>query len=371
MGRRYDTITFLSDLGTADESVGVVKAVLRDLAPHATVLDLTHEIRPFDVRAGSLALARAISYLPAGLVIAAVDPGVGSARRAVAVEVAGGDGVLIGPDNGVLAPAVSIAGGAGRCVVLDDPEHHLPAPGGTFAVRDVFAAAAAALCNGVELDQLGSPIGAEELVPGVVPLPRHEAGVMLCEVLWVDRFGNCQLNVGPDELDGWGDQLRATIGDPADPVTRVVTRVDHFAALGPGAVGLVVDAHGMLALTLDRRSAAEELRTGAGDFVALAPLGDDDGSSTAAGVGDHPDHVAARSVASRVHATRDDAHARTPAPRHPAGGDHLARAALRLRLAADDGCGRLRRRLRRRRRAAAAPTHRPRGRTARRRARRA
>ena len=276
MARRYDTITFLSDLGTADESVGLVKAVLRDLAPHATVLDLTHEIRPFDVRAGSLALARAISYLPAGLVIAAVDPWVGSGRRAEAVEVAGGDGVLIGPDNGILAPAVSIAGGAGRCVVLDDPEHHLPAPGGTFAVRDVYAAAAAALCNGVELDQLGAAVGAEELVPGVVPLPREEAGVMVCEVLWVDRFGNCQLNVGPDELEGWGDKLRVSIGSPPDQVIRVVTRVDHFAALGPGSVGLLVDAHGMLALTLDSRSAAEELGAIPGDLVVIARLDDDD-----------------------------------------------------------------------------------------------
>ena len=102
---RFDTVSFLTDYGTADEFVGVVKSVIRDLAPHVTVIDLTHEIAPFDVRGGSLALARCIGYVPRGIVLAVVDPGVATSRRAVAVEVAEGEGVLIGPDNGLLAPA--------------------------------------------------------------------------------------------------------------------------------------------------------------------------------------------------------------------------------------------------------------------------
>src|SRR6478752_10853181 len=135
MGRRYDTVSFLSDWGLADEFVGVVKAVLRDLAPHAVVSDLSHQITPFDVRAGSLALARSISYLPTGIVLAVIDPGVGTGRRAVAVEVAGGEGVLVGPDNGLLAPAVALAGGAERAVSLTNTDYHLAAPGATFAGR--------------------------------------------------------------------------------------------------------------------------------------------------------------------------------------------------------------------------------------------
>ena len=111
MGRRHDTVSFLTDYGLDDEFVGVLKAVIRDLAPHVTVIDLTHGIRPYDVRAGSLALARAIPYVPAGVVLAVVDPGVGTSRRAVAVEVAGGEGVLVGPDNGLLGPAVGIFAG--------------------------------------------------------------------------------------------------------------------------------------------------------------------------------------------------------------------------------------------------------------------
>jgi len=275
MARRYDTVSFLSDLGTADETVGVVKAVLRDLAPHATVVDLTHEIAPFDVRAGSLALARAISYVPSGVVLGAVDPGAGSTRRAVAIEVADGEGVIVGPDNGLLAPAVAMAGGAGRTVLLDRTDHHLPAPGATLPVRDVFAPVVAKLCNGVDLFDLGTPIEPDLLLPGVVPLPREEAGVLVCEVLWVDRFGNCQLNAGPDEIAAWGERVTIAAGDPTDPIRRTATVVDHFGAITTGAVGLVVDAHGMLALALDRRSAAEELRLGPGDLVVVGPLGDE------------------------------------------------------------------------------------------------
>src|SRR3990170_8019346 len=200
MGRRYETVTLLTDYGTDDEFVGVVKSVIRDLAPHVAVIDLTHGIRPFDVRAGGLALARAIPYVAEGIVLAVVDPGVGTNRRAVAIEVAAGAGVLVGPDNGLLAPAVAVAGGASRAVALDNPDYQLPAPGATFAGRDIFAPAAAHLCLGVDLDALGTPVDPALLTPGMISLPRHEPDGLYCEVLWVDRFGNCQLNVGPDEV---------------------------------------------------------------------------------------------------------------------------------------------------------------------------
>lgn len=276
MARRYDTVSFLSDLGLRDEHVGVVKAVLRDLAPHAHVVDLTHEIPPFDVRAGSLALARAIPYVPAGVILAVVDPGVGSHRRAVAIEVAGGDGVLVGPDNGLLAPAVAMAGGAERCVELTDETFHLPAPGVTFAARDVFASVTAHLCNGVDLAELGPAIEPELLLPGVVPLPRDDGGALVCEVLWIDRFGNCQLNVGPDEIAHLGTQVRVSAGDPASPTIRVASQVRSFGDVGVGAVGMLTDASGMVSLVLDRRSAADELGVATGDQVTLSPLADDD-----------------------------------------------------------------------------------------------
>jgi S-adenosyl-L-methionine hydrolase (adenosine-forming) len=275
MTSRYDTVSFLSDYGTADEFVGVVKAVVRDLAPHAVVLDVTHEIPAFDVRAGSLTLARAVQYLPQGVVLAVVDPGVGTERRAVAVEVAGGAGVMVGPDNGLLAPAVALAGGAERAVILDNEEYHLGAPGRTFAGRDVFAPVAAHLCNGVPLEAFGTPIDADLLLPGVVPVPREEAGGLSCEVTWVDRFGNCQLNAGPEDVAQWGERLRVTV----DGVPRSAPVVATFAEAG-GGIALVVDSYGMLALCVDRHSAAQDLAIGSGSAVHLAPMPEDEPAPT-------------------------------------------------------------------------------------------
>lgn len=276
---RFDTVSFLSDYGTTDEFVGVVKSVIRDIASHVAVVDLTHEIAPFDVRAGSLALARCIGYVPSGVVLGVVDPGVGTSRRAVAIEVAGGAGVVIGPDNGLLAPAVAMAGGAERAVELTNVEYHLQAAGATFDGRDVFGPVAAHVCNGVDLADLGPEVDPVLLLPGTVPLSRIEDDELITEVLWVDRFGNAQLNVGPDDLPPtWGDQCQLRIGTPTDPTgttVRRARRAANFAELAGGTVGLLLDSYGMLAVAMDQRSAADELGLAAGDQVTVVPLDDE------------------------------------------------------------------------------------------------
>lgn len=274
MGRRYDTVTLLSDYGLVDEFVGVMKAVVRDIAPHAAIVDLTHDIAPYDVRAGALCLGRSVAYLPEGVVVAVVDPGVGTDRRAIAVEVADGAGVFVGPDNGLLAPAVALVGGAQRAVALTNEEYQLERLGPTFDGRDVFAPAAAHLCNGVDLAELGDAVDSDSLLPAAVPLPQASNGSVRGEVLWVDRFGNCQLNIGPAELDeiaAGEPAMRVSAGDGAP---RSVQRAVGFADLGAGAIGLVTDSYGMLALVCDRRSAAAELGIDAGDEVVLEVIPD-------------------------------------------------------------------------------------------------
>ena len=280
MTQRYDTISFLSDYGLRDEFVGIVKCVIAEIAPHARVIDLTHDIAPFDVRAGSLAIARCISYVPSGIVLAVVDPGVGTSRRAVAVSVGNGRGVLIGPDNGLLSMGTALAGGADAAVVLNNPEYQLGAPGATFAGRDIFAPAAAHLCNGVPFGELGEAIDANLLLPGVVPLSRTEADGIVAEITWVDRYGNCQLNVGPEEVAMLGKKLSVTFTTVAgERVTRSAAVVDNFSAIG-GGIGLVIDSFGMLAICVDRGSAADELAITVGDAVTLSLLAQPDGVTT-------------------------------------------------------------------------------------------
>lgn len=270
MALRYDTISFLSDYGRKDEFVGVVHSVIRQLCPPARVIDITHDIVQCDVRAGGLALGRAAQYLAPGVVLAVVDPGVGSKRRAVAIEVDGGQSVLVGPDNGLLAPVVAVAGGATRAVHLNNPDYQLATAGSLFDGRDVFAPAAAHLCNGVPLLELGDEVSTASLLPGTLPIPERTEEGMTVEVLWIDHFGNVQLNADPDEIAAMGELFRVSAGE----CSRTVRRHGAFEELGIGAVGLVLDSYGALALVCNRSSAAEELGLSEGDsltFVSLDP----------------------------------------------------------------------------------------------------
>ena len=277
----FDTVTFLSDYGTGDEFVGVVKSVLRQMAPDAVVIDLTHDLPPFDVRAASLALARSVQYLAPGVILAVVDPGVGTERRPVAIEVASGKAVLVGPDNGLMAAAAAMIGGAERAVVLDNPEYHLASFGSTFDGRDVFAPVAAHLCNGVTLDELGSPIDPLSLLPGLLPVAREEGDTLVVEVLWVDRFGNCQLNVDADDIAGFGDRVEFRI----DGRRRTAAIVSSFSEVGVGDVALLADANGLMALVANQSSAADELSIGSGDQVILAEATAAGGMATAVTLG--------------------------------------------------------------------------------------
>jgi S-adenosylmethionine hydrolase len=273
-----DTIFFLTDYGTRDEFAGVVRAVLRRLAPSVAVIDLTHEVPPFDVAAGARSLLRAAPHLGDGVVLGVVDPGVGSARRGVALRVVDGDRrrFYVGPDNGLLLPAAESEGGTLEAVELPAPPTEPDTV--TFDGRDVFAPAAAALCNGAPLAQLGEPIEPASLVRLLLPSSRHSVlsdgrRVQWCQVGWVDRFGNLQLSASPSEDDpdvfalAWSDDDSRAPKTAAD---RMVRRVRAFAELRSGELGIIVDANGRLALVVREGSAAELLGIGTGHLVGLA-----------------------------------------------------------------------------------------------------
>jgi len=266
-------VSFLSDYGHADEFVGVCKSVMLSLVPELQIIDITHDLPPQDVRAGALTLVRAAQYLPeGGVVLAVVDPGVGTDRRLIAIE--GEHGILLGPDNGLLAPAVAILGGAQRVVSLTNTEHHLPTPGPTFAGRDILSPAAAHLAAGVDISELGEEVDAAGLVPGLVSLPRHDAGgAILGEVWWIDRFGNCELNVDPDELRAHGADPGAAVEVRFGDQARSVRWVDTYADAKPSELVLLVDSYGLTALALDRSSAAAECNLRPGSGVTLVPPG--------------------------------------------------------------------------------------------------
>lgn len=252
-------VSLLSDFGLVDGFVGALHSVLRARLPAVPIVDLTHDIPAQDVRAGSLALKRAAPYLAAGVVVAVVDPGVGTRRRAVAVQARAADIIFVGPDNGLLLPALEALGGAGLAVELENRGYWLPAPGPTFAGRDVFAPAAAHLAGGGDIAALGRKVGPEALVRLPAPVCRKcPDGSLEAEVTWVDRYGNVQLAAGPSELGDLAPGAELLVTSSAGRHWR--TRMAHtYGDLAPGELGVLVDSYGSLALCLNGASAADLL----------------------------------------------------------------------------------------------------------------
>jgi S-adenosyl-L-methionine hydrolase (adenosine-forming) len=192
-----------TDYGLDDEFVGVLHAVLARLAPDVQVIDLSHGIAPFDVAGGAALLERAASHLGDGVLVAIVDPGVGTARRAIAIEVAGdGPRAVVGPDNGLLVGAAARLGGPLRAVALERPERS-----GTFDGRDVFAPSAAAIALGTPVSSLGVEIDVGSLAAlGAPEVGRRELAdgrtSLAATVRWIDRFGNAQLALDAEVLAG-------------------------------------------------------------------------------------------------------------------------------------------------------------------------
>lgn len=265
-------VFLLTDYGDRDEFAGLTRAVVVRLAPEATVVDLTHGVPPFDVRAGAFTLSRCVGYLGPGVVVAVVDPGVGSDRRGVAVAVRddrGGPGYLVGPDNGLLGWALDTLGGPASAVALAARE----GPGRTFDGRDLFAPVAARLWSGATLHDVGMPIDPATLVrlapPALTVRPPAGAvpGSLDAEVQWVDRFGNAQL--AARQTDATGAGLGPTVGIGVGGEVRRARQVASFAALEDDEVGLMVDSNGHLSLVCGRRSAATVLGVRPGDMVTL------------------------------------------------------------------------------------------------------
>ncbi len=268
MGR---PITFLSDYGYADEFAGVCRAVIARIAPESPVIDLTHGVAPRDVLGGALMLADALPHAPAGVHLAVVDPGVGSERRAIAVRVADEDRVLVGPDNGLLWPALEALGGAVEAVDLAASPFRLEPVSATFHGRDLFAPVAARLAGGATLAEAGESLAPDSLARLELPLARVEADRVVAEVLHLDRFGNATLNVRSEQLEGGPLRLGQALAIEIAGSPSAATFVRTFAEVPEGAALVYEDSSRRLALAVNAGSAAEALGLRAGDEVVLRP----------------------------------------------------------------------------------------------------
>jgi S-adenosylmethionine hydrolase len=261
-------ITFLTDFGLEDDFVGTCHGVMKRIAPDVQIIDITHGIRPGRILQGALALANSLQYMPAGVHLAIVDPGVGSSRRPLALR--DGEGRLyVGPDNGLLLPAADRFGGVVEAHELANPAYALQSVSRTFHGRDLFSPAAAHLASGVAPADLGPPVDPEALVRLEVPAPDIGQAKIRASALAVDRFGNIALNLTRDNLDRIGivPGMRVELAARGNRYYAVAART--FSDATPGELILYEDSYRNVAVAVTRGSAASLLGIREGSEIVV------------------------------------------------------------------------------------------------------
>jgi S-adenosylmethionine hydrolase len=249
-------VTFLSDFGLQDDFVGTCHGVIKTIAPEVQIIDVTHGISPQHVLQGALVLANTTSYMPHGVHLAVVDPGVGSSRRALALR--SGDGRLfVGPDNGLLVPAAERQGGIDAAYELANAEYALDNVSRTFHGRDLFAPAAAHLAAGVAIDQLGPPLAVDALAQLDIPEPDVGENRIRATVLYIDRFGNVQLNLTREHLQNAGVEPGTVVEVELALDRYFAVAARTFADARGGDVILYEDSYRNIALAISGGNAAE------------------------------------------------------------------------------------------------------------------
>ena len=264
----FDCITFLTDYGLEDGFVAACHGVAARISPGTRLIDITHLVPPGDVRRGAAVLAQTIPYLPPGVHVAVVDPGVGTARRGIAV--AAGDCILVGPDNGLLSWAVAALGGATAAYQLTNGELWLHPVSPTFHGRDIFTPVAAHLAAGGDLASAGTPIDLADLVTLPAPTSRVHDGEAEGEVMSVDRFGNVQLSIAASDADRLGLGFGSPVVVRCGRRQLTVPYLETFAAVAPGEIVAFTDSAGLISLAVNGGDAAEQLGLPPGAHVRLS-----------------------------------------------------------------------------------------------------
>lgn len=268
-------IGFLTDFGS-DSAAAICRGVILSIVRDAQIVDIDHGVRKFAIGDGAFLLWAALPWLPVGVHLAVVDPGVGTARRPIALRVGRGD-LLVGPDNGLLMPAADRLGGIRDARLLENPALMLERRSATFHGRDVFAPVAAHLAAGVAFEDAGASVDPATLVQLRFPAPRRDGDDLVADAIYVDSFGNVRLSARPSDLGpgqaGTPPAYEVAVREAVAGRHVTVPLVTTFGAVGPGKALLYEDSNGQLAIGVNQGSAGELLGVAAGDAVRIRPVG--------------------------------------------------------------------------------------------------
>ena len=261
---------FLSDFGLSNEWVGICHAVMSRIAPESRIVDLSHLVPPLNVPSGALLLADSLAYLAEdAVVLAVVDPNVGKDRD-IAVVAEGGR-LLVGPDNGLLAPALETLGGILKAVEITSEEVIVQPVSPSFQARDILCPAAAHLAAGVAVEHLGPELDPATLARLTLAEPETEPGKVRCEVVDFNRFGNVKLNVREAHLVTAGIDGLPDLGIAAASAETRARRGNTYADFAMGEYGVIFDPRGWLTIVRGNpASALEGLGLAVGDPVWIS-----------------------------------------------------------------------------------------------------
>ena len=261
-------VSFLSDFGLQDDFVGTCHGVIKLIAPEAEIIDVTHGIPAQQILQGALVLASTLPYMPVGVHLAVVDPGVGSQRRALAIKDEEGRS-FVGPDNGLLIPAAERAGIAAVHEIAN-PDYALASISRTFHGRDIFAPAAGHLANGLAIEELGPPFAPDALVRLDLPEPNVGQSRIGATILYVDSFGNIALNLTREDVTrigiAPGTQIELELA--GERVYAVAART--FADARAGDIILYEDSYGNMSIAISSGDAAQMLHARAGQPLRIS-----------------------------------------------------------------------------------------------------
>jgi S-adenosylmethionine hydrolase len=267
MGNRQSIITLLTDFGSQDYFVGAMKGVILSINPSAQIVDVTHEVPPHDIQAAAFNLLAAYATFPAGTIhVAVVDPGVGSQRRPLAIECAGQ--LLIGPDNGIFSWICEREGNARAIHLQNESFFHHPVSS-TFHGRDIFAPVAAALSNGVAVEELGEPLS-DYVALESLALKRRPDGQAEARIIHIDRFGNCVTNLTREHLS----EESFAAGAKLKVNGREVSACRRFfaeSAVEQNELFGIFGSAGFLEIAAQNASAASIINARCGDPVLPSP----------------------------------------------------------------------------------------------------
>ena len=259
---RSGVVSLLTDFGVGDTYVGQIKGVILGIAPAARLVDLTHDVPPQDVTEGAFQIATAWRVFPAGTVhLAVVDPGVGAARRPIALEWQ--NHLFVAPDNGLVSLVLGERA-PDQLVVLDHPAFHRTTVSATFHGRDLFGAVAAHLASGRHLLEVGSPVDPGSLVRLDLPSVSREPDVVRGPVVSIDRFGNCRTLIGREDIP-WA--LEGVLVRCGRAVIRGI--VDTYARVPEESTLALFGSHGGLEVAVRNGSAARSWDLRRGEVVEV------------------------------------------------------------------------------------------------------